>query len=684
MAGVSPAASDRHTRLELGMTTPPRPCTVCNNPVPGGDLFCPACGADAPTEIPPGKEGAPDADGIPAAWAELKAELQQALGSAFEVRRLLGRGGFGEVWEAYDVRLGRSVAVKVLRPELATSSAFRRRFHREARAVARMRHSGIVPIYHIGETPGLMYFIMPLVEGVTLKTALDQEGRLSPDEATRILSEASEALREAHRRGIVHRDLKPENVMLEGPERRVLLMDFGIAQSEDVDRELTGGGLVLGSPEYMSPEQATGARQLDGRSDIYSLGVVGYRMLAGRLPFVAPTAREILTQHVLTPPEPLANCAPVPPRLSDAVMRCLAKQPDERWQSVDDLLAALLGDAPMPDSQTLVASPPLGVTAVPPPSAPATPPARQRWRLALGVSFGAVVVAVLAWLAIRWNEVRRREAAAIAAATSYQAAAIAVVTSYEETADSLRAMADRFRQGTLTGTQYRAAEVSLHRAVEARIDARYGPILNDLAVWPNALREHVGTALRATWTATLPSTVLGLQASATAGCAMQRRDSVVVLQDGASGTNCWWTASSGPAAASYAPPVEYLLTFQVTGERPADAGLGLAWCGRAARCRVLWAWLEGRVEWATHSPGSGLSALQLGQPLRVAGGAHLLRARFEGGGLRVWMDGRLVLARAAGEEAATLRQPGDLRVVVQNTVITLAGPEALTAVGMRR
>jgi len=666
------------------MTTPPRPCTVCNNPVPGGDLFCPACGADAPTEIPLGNHGAPDADGTPAAWAELKAELQQALGSAFEVRRLLGRGGFGEVWEAFDVRLSRSVAVKVLRPELATSSAFRQRFHREARAVARMRHSGIVPIYHIGETQGLMYFIMPLVEGVTLKTALDQEGRLSPDEATRILAEASEALREAHRRGIVHRDLKPENVMLEGPERRVLLMDFGIAQSEDPDRELTGGGLVLGSPEYMSPEQATGARQLDGRSDIYSLGVVGYRMLAGRLPFVAPTAREILTQHVLTPPEPLANCAPVPPRLSDAVMRCLAKQPDERWQSVDDLLAALLGDAPMPDSQTLVASPPLGVTAVPPRGAPAASAARRRWRLVLGASFSAVAVVVLAWLAMRWSEVRRREAAAIAVATSYQGAAIAVVTSYEETADSLRAMADRFRQGTLTGAQYRAAELSLHRAVEARIDARYGPILNDLAVWPDALREHVGTALRATWAATLPSTVLGLQASATAGCAMQRRDSVVVLQDGASGTNCWWSASAGPAAASYAAPVEYLLSFQVTGERPADAGLGLAWCGRAARCRVLWAWLEGRVEWATHSPGGGLSALQLGQPLRVAGGVHLLRARFEGGGLRVWMDGRLALARAAGEDAATLRQPGDLRVVVQNTVITLAGPEALTVVGMRR
>ena len=668
MAGVSPVASGRHTRFGFDMTLPPRPCTACNTPVPSGDLYCPVCGADAPTEIPLGAAGADGAG----AWAELRAELQRALGSAFEVRRLLGRGGFGEVWEAFDVRLSRSVAVKVLRPELATSSAFRQRFHREARSVARMRHSGIVPIYHIGEAQGLMYFIMPLVEGVTLKSALDQEGRLSPGEATRILAEASEALREAHRRGIVHRDLKPENVMLEGPERRVLLMDFGIAQSEDMDRELTGGGLVLGSPEYMSPEQATGSRQLDGRSDIYSLGVVGYRMLAGRLPFVAPTAREILTQHVLTPPEPLANCAPVSPRLADAVMRCLAKEPGERWQTVDELLAALLGDAPLPGSQSLVTSPPVGVAVVPARIAVAARPARRRWLLALGIPLGVATVAVLGWLALRWSDQRRREAAAVG-----------VVTSYEDAADSLRSLADRFREGKLSGAGYRAAELSLHQAVEARINASFGLALNDLAVWPDALRDHVGAALRATWAATLPSAALSLDTSATAGCAMFRRDSVSALQDGAAGTNCWWSTAPGSSSGGYATPAEYLLSFRVSGARPADAGLGLAWCGTATRCRVLWVWLEGRVEWATHARGGGLSALQLGEQLRVGSGTHRLRTRFEGGGLKVWLDGRLVLARATGEDAAALRQPGGLRVVVQNTEITLAGPEPLIAVGMR-
>jgi predicted Ser/Thr protein kinase len=690
MTGVSPAVLGRHTRFGFEITTSPRPCTVCMRPVPGGELFCPACGADAPTEVALRPDAAARAAASQGEWMELQGELQQALGPAFEVRRLLGRGGFGEVWEAYDLQLGRSVAVKVLRPELATSRAFRQRFHREARAVARMRHSGIVPIYHIGEAQGLMYFIMPLVEGVTLKMALDQAGRLSAEEATRILAEASEALREAHRRGIVHRDLKPENFMLEGPERRVLLMDFGIAQSEDVDRELTGGGLVLGSPEYMSPEQATGSRQLDARSDIYSLGVVGYRMLAGRLPFIADTAREILTQHVMTPPEPLADCAPVPPPLSDAVMRCLAKDPVDRFQSVDELLAALPGDAATRGGRVVVASPPLGLAVAPAPSVPARRPARRRWTLVLGFLVVAAAVAAAGWLATRWNTLRRREAAALAAATSYreatsyQAAALGVVTSYERAADSLRVMADRFRRGALTGVQYRAAELALHREVESSVEARYGSVLNDLAAWPGDLRQHVRTALRGTWDATLPSSVLGLRESATAGCTMERRESVVVLRDGASGTNCWWSAAPAAAVPAYAAPVEYSLSYQVSGSRSADAGLGLAWCGTTGRCRVLWLWLEGRIEWASHATGGGLAALQLGPRLRLAPGPHHLRVRLEGGGLRVWQDGRPVLARSRGEAAATLRQPDALRVIVQNTAIALSGSEAMTVVGMRR
>jgi predicted Ser/Thr protein kinase len=670
------------------MTAPLRACTACNAPLEGGVMFCPVCGAASPTEP------ANDADeaellGLPArpSWAEMQGDLQRALGPGFEVRRLLGRGGFGEVWEAYDVRLARSVAVKVLRAELAASGAFRERFNREARAIAKLRHSGIVPIYHVGESQGLVYFIMPLVEGVTLKATLDQQGRLEPEEATRILAEASDALREAHRRGIVHRDLKPENVMLEGPERRVLLMDFGIAQTEDADRELTGAGLVLGSPEYMSPEQATGARQLDGRSDIYSLGVVGYRMLAGKLPFMAETAREILAQHVLTPPEPVANFAPLPLHLSYAVMRCLAKRPDERWQSVDELMTALAGDVPVP-AEPWAKSPPSGARAVAQswegargsvPSTgvaamPAEAPGRRRWRtLAIGVPLAAVVVAGSVWGYRRWSDIR-----------GWEVAGVAVVTSYQRTTDSLRSLADRFRRGVMTGSDYRVRAMAVQRAVETRIDTGYGPILDDLSAWPGTLRDTVEAALHSSWLASLPSAALTLQESAVAGCTMQRSDSVLQLRDGARGTNCWWSAEPDAGAGALGAPIEYALSFRANASLPADAGLGLAWCGEAARCRVLWVWLAGgRVEWSSHLSGGGLSARVLGERVSVAGGMHRLDVRIEGGRIRVRMDGRQVLASASGEESAWLTQPGDLRVVVQNTGIELLGSEALTVVGMR-
>jgi hypothetical protein len=434
----------------------------------------------------------------------------------------------------------------------------------------------------------------------------------------------------------------------------------------------------------MSPEQATGAAQLDGRSDLYSLGVVGYRMLAGKLPFVAPTTRGVLTQHVFTPPEPLAAYVPVPIGLSDAVMRCLAKQPDDRWQTADELLAALLGGTPSPGAPVLAMSPPVGVAAVPLPKSPPRRAARRGWSLVLVLSFAVAALGAAGWFAARWNEVRHREAAATAAASSYQAAALAAVSAYQQTAESLHVMVERFRQGTLTGAQYRAAASSLRRAAEARLDARYGHVLSDSAIRPTALRTRVATALRATGSAALPSAVLGLQESATSGCAMQRRDSAVVLRDGARRDNCWWNAAAGQADSLYGAPVEYLMSFQVTGARPAGSGLGLAWCGAGPRCRVLWLWLEGRVEWGTHASGGGLDALQLGRLVRLARGDHRLRVRFEGGGLKVWMDGGLVLARAQGEEAATLRRPGDLRVVVQNTAIALPGREALTVVGMRQ
>jgi len=192
--------------------------------------------------------------------AAFQRRVQKAVGAGFEVQRLLGAGGFAAVYAARDAKLKRDVAIKVLRPELLVSASILERFQREAETIAGLRHPNIIPIYQVGEGEGLAWFVMPLVQGETLRATLEREGRLTVEEARRILVEAAAGLAMAHEAGVVHRDIKPENIMLEGRERRVLLMDFGIARALGTSAEggLTGTGMVVGTPLYMSPEQASG------------------------------------------------------------------------------------------------------------------------------------------------------------------------------------------------------------------------------------------------------------------------------------------------------------------------------------------------------------------------------------------------------------------------------------------
>ena len=198
----------------------------------------------------------------------MRAELQTALGEGYRVGPRIGRGGSATIYAARDLHLGRDVAVKVLDP-MVEAPEVRERFRREARAVARLRHPNVVPIFLVSERPGLSYFVMPLIEGASLAAVLAREGPLSIEEARRVLLEAASGLEAAHRAGIVHRDIKPENVMLEGPDRRVVLMDFGIARAIDGDeRKLTMDGALVGTPEYMSPEQAAADPAVDARSDV--------------------------------------------------------------------------------------------------------------------------------------------------------------------------------------------------------------------------------------------------------------------------------------------------------------------------------------------------------------------------------------------------------------------------------
>jgi len=276
--------------------------------------------------------------------AALRTRLARALGPGYELRNQLGRGGFAVVYAAFEPRLKRDVAVKVLRPELGVVATMRQRFRHEAEAVARLRHPHIVPIYAVGEEKdeGLAWYVMPLIAGPSLRAHLEQVRRMPVEEARRVLGEAAAALAAAHRAGIVHRDIKPDNILLDGDEARVLLADFGIAKALGTDAQtLTQTGVVIGTPQYMSPEQASG-EVTDARSDLYSLGVVGYQMLAGELPFEAGTVAALLVKQLVTEaPSVMRKRPDCPSDLAAAVMRCLAKAPEQRWASADDLQRAL-------------------------------------------------------------------------------------------------------------------------------------------------------------------------------------------------------------------------------------------------------------------------------------------------------------------------------------------------------
>ena len=276
----------------------------------------------------------------------LAARLSQALGSFYTVEAEIGRGGMGVVYSARDERLKRQVAIKVLPPELGFREEIRIRFLREAETAARLSHPHIVPIHSVGESPDrLVYFVMAFIDGEPLSGKLQRRGRLPPEEARRIMAETADALGAAHALGIIHRDVKPDNILLEGSRGRVVVTDFGIAKalsSTTGGATLTATGVAIGTPHYMSPEQAAGDREIDGRSDLYSLGIVAYQMLVGELPFRAPTVPGILMKQITERAPLVIDKRPdCPEDLAAAVMRCLEKDPEDRWPTADGLRRAL-------------------------------------------------------------------------------------------------------------------------------------------------------------------------------------------------------------------------------------------------------------------------------------------------------------------------------------------------------
>ena len=230
-----------------------------------------------------------------------------AVGDQYELQGEIGRGGMSVVYRAIDRRLHRAVALKVLPPELAYDAAIRTRFTREAQTAAQLGHAHIVPIYDVGERDGVAYLVMALISGGNLGTHLTREPRLPIDETRRLVSEIADALAYAHLRGVIHRDIKPDNILLDGDSGRALVTDFGIARAMEAGTRLTVTGIAVGTPTYMSPEQAVGERELDGRSDIYSLGVLAYQMLTGRVPFRASNSMALLMKHVTERPRSIAS-----------------------------------------------------------------------------------------------------------------------------------------------------------------------------------------------------------------------------------------------------------------------------------------------------------------------------------------------------------------------------------------
>ncbi|HRQ78598.1 MAG TPA: protein kinase, partial [Gemmatimonadaceae bacterium] len=279
----------------------------------------------------------------------LLARLVAAVDGHYAVEAEVGRGGMAVVYRATDVRLRRKVALKVLPPELAYRDEVKRRFLREAEMAAGLSHPHIVPIYAVDERDGLLWMAMGLVDGESLAELLHREARPPVEVVRRVLREVCEALDYAHREGVVHRDIKPDNILLERGTGRALVTDFGIARAAEGDQRLTATGIAVGTPAYMSPEQAMGEREVDGRADLYALGIVGYQMLAGELPFQASNTPTMLMKHLSERPRPLRDVrADLPPSLIYAVDRALAKSRDDRWASAAEFRAALAEDAETP------------------------------------------------------------------------------------------------------------------------------------------------------------------------------------------------------------------------------------------------------------------------------------------------------------------------------------------------
>src|SRR4051794_14208114 len=329
---------------------------------------------------------------------ETQNRLQLALSDRYRIEREIGAGGMATVYLAQDIRHARRVALKVLRPELAAVIGAER-FLAEIQLTANLQHPHILPLFDSGEADSFLFYVMPFVEGETLRDRLTREKQLAVPDALRIAEEVAAALDYAHRHGVVHRDIKPENILIH--DGQALVADFGIAlaASKAGGARMTETGMSLGTPHYMSPEQAMGEREITARSDVYALGCVLYEMLTGEPPFTGATAQAVVARVVTEAPRPLhAQRHTIPPHVEAAVLTALEKLPADRFASAADFAGALRNKG----YSTGVAAGATGAVAAGAGAAGAGPLGRR----AGPVAIGALVVAGVATVAALWGWLR--------------------------------------------------------------------------------------------------------------------------------------------------------------------------------------------------------------------------------------------------------------------------------------
>ncbi len=359
--------------------------------------------------------------------------LNEALADRYTIEREIGRGGMASVFLAQDVRHDRPVALKLLHRELGAAIGAER-FLREIQMVARLRHPHIVPLYDSGEAAGQLYFVMPYVKGESMRQRIARAGPFAPDEAVRLVREVADALEYAHGEGLVHRDIKPDNIMLD--ERHALVMDFGIARAlaHGADQPLTVTGLLVGTPAYMSPEQVTGESNIDGRSDIYSLGCVLFEMLAGKPPFSGPSANAVMARRFAAPTPSLESIeSHTSPELQRVVSIAMSLAPEARYQTAHAMIEDLDIARESTPSKLTHYSDGAGVPLASPSISTAVSPNKpsRRWP----VIGGAVVVVAAVAGAFMFFSSRRDSIAPSTAATDPRVASIGVLPFANQSGD---------------------------------------------------------------------------------------------------------------------------------------------------------------------------------------------------------------------------------------------------------